>query len=89
VSTRFYGVYNASGQGAPSRLDVAKAIVKEMGYDVPVHGVDSQHFKKEYGAPRPRHEVLVNSRLRLRGDLDTSNDWRYALNHYLGGYRQL
>lgn len=92
INTRHYGIYNASGQGNVNRLDVSKAIVRELGYDVPVIGVGSDHFSKEYSAPRPRHEVLVNKRLALRGRsndqlYDTSNDWRLALKHYLNGYR--
>ena len=86
VTAELYGVYNSSGQGNPSRLEVARYIVDYLGHDASVIGVSSKHFEEEYGTLRPRHEVLENKKLKFRGT-DTSLEWTLALSHYLDGYK--
>ncbi len=71
-------------QGTTSRVDVARALVEELGLaeKVAVRPVSSDHFAKTYFAPRPDSERLINRRLALRG-LDVMRPWREALVDYL------
>lgn len=71
-------------QGMTSRLDVAHALVDELGLvdQVTIREVGSDHFAETYFAPRPDCERLVNRKLALRG-LDTMRPWRTALSDYL------
>src|SRR5665647_1908811 len=71
-------------QGATSRLEVAQALVDELGLhdSVVVTPVSSDYFAKTYFAPRPDCERLVNRKLALRG-LDVMQPWRDALSHYV------
>jgi dTDP-4-dehydrorhamnose reductase len=82
-----FGAYNMVCHGGGSRYDVAVEFVKLMGLDVEVVKVDSSHFAKEYTAPRPRSEKLVNSRLQYRG-LDMMPDWKDALAEYVEEFKE-
>jgi len=81
---RWWGLYNMVCQGATSRLEVAEALVAELGLrdTVAVRPVSSDYFAETYFAPRPECERLVNRKLALRG-LDVMRPWREALRHYL------
>lgn len=78
-----YGVYNMSGEGFTSRWQVANKIIKILGHknDIKVLPVKSEFFS-EYFVHRPSHEVLINSKLRLR-NMDNMTPWDEALEHYL------
>jgi len=71
-------------QGMTSRLEVARAIVDELGLAeaIAVKPVGSDYFAETYFAPRPDCERLVNRKLALR-DLDVMRPWREALSEYL------
>jgi dTDP-4-dehydrorhamnose reductase len=75
------GVYNQVCGGSASRYDVAAALVEELGVDVEVIPVTSDHFAKEYFAERPASEQLVNMKLDARG-INVMRDWREALSEY-------
>ena len=87
IETKFYGLYNMVCGGETGRLEVAQEMVSRLGLDdkVKVSPVSSDHFSKEYFAPRPPSERLTNYRLQLRG-MDQMRDWRVALDDYLGDY---
>ena len=91
VEHEWWGLYNMVCQGATSRLEVARALVSELGLDdsVSVVPVSSLFFAETYFAPRPDCERLVNRKLALRG-VDVMQPWQQALAHYLrtdyGGY---
>ena len=78
------GLYNMVCQGATSRLEVARELISqlEMNGNVRINEVSSDHFKKEYFAPRPASERLINARLEQEG-LDIMRDWKIALKEYL------
>ena len=71
-------------QGATSRLEVAQALVDQLGLhdEVTVTPVNSGYFASAYFAPRPDCERLINRKLALRGS-DVMRPWREALNEYL------
>lgn len=84
LATELWGLYNMVCQGVTSRLEVARAIVEEVGLadDVAVRPVGSEYFAETYFAPRPDCERLINRKLALRG-LDVMRPWREALAEYL------
>lgn len=84
LDSQHWGLYNMVCQGMTSRLEVAGAIVDILGLtqDVRVVPVDSEHFAREYFAPRPACERLRNRKLELRG-LSIMPSWRDSLEHYL------
>jgi len=84
LETECWGLYNMVCQGMTSRLEVAQALVDELGLsgEVVVKPVTSEFFASTYFAPRPDCERLVNRKLALRG-LDMMRPWREALADYL------
>ncbi len=84
LEREYWGLYNMVCQEMTSRLDVARALVTELGLDdvVSIRPVKSDHFATTYFAPRPACERLVNRKLALRG-LDLMRPWREALSEYV------
>ena len=84
LERRWWGLYNMVCQGATSRLEVAQALVEELGLreSVRVLPVTSDRFAETYFAPRPPSERLINRKLALRG-LDVMRPWREALAEYV------
>ena len=89
VQTDLYGLYNMVCGGSCSRYDVAVEFVKLLGLEdtVNVRVVDSDYFKKEYFAPRPPSEKLVNLKLNSRG-INYMRDWKECLREYADLYRE-
>jgi len=89
LQTDLFGLYNMVCQGSGSRFDVACEFIKLLGLEgiIPVKIVDSGHFQKEYFAPRPASEKLVNLKLESRG-LNFMRDWRECLEDYSREFRQ-
>jgi dTDP-4-dehydrorhamnose reductase len=87
IETQYYGLYNMVCGGETGRLEVAEELVRLLKLDdkVRIQPVSSDHFAKEYFAPRPPCERLVNYKLKLRG-MDLMRDWRIALKDYLRDY---
>lgn len=83
VHSGYYGLYNQAGEGGGSRLDVAREFVRLLGLQgaVKVTAVTSDHFRREYYAPRPYSEQLVNLKLAQRG-MPAMRDWKLALAEY-------
>lgn len=84
IQTDYYGVYNMACDGTTSRFEVAKELVRllNMSNTVKLNPVDSSFFIKEYFAPRPDSERLINRKLALR-NLNTMRDWRICLKEYV------
>lgn len=87
VEKEYWGLYNMVCEGVTSRLEVANELVKVIGYaeKVRINEVTSDFFRKEYFAPRPDSERLVNKKLSLRG-LNLMRDWKTSLKEYVDGY---
>jgi dTDP-4-dehydrorhamnose reductase len=87
IETKYYGLYNMVCGGNTGRLEVAKELVSLLNLHdrVQVKPVSSEHFAREYFAPRPACERLVNYKLRLR-NMNMMRDWRVALHDYLRDY---
>ena len=83
IKTPFYGLYHMVCEGGGSRYDVALEMLRVLGRnDVEVVPVDSDFWKEQYPAPRPRSEMMENMMLRLRG-LNQMRPWKEALRDYL------
>jgi dTDP-4-dehydrorhamnose reductase len=80
----YWGLYNMVCEGETSRLEVAHELLKILGLEsrIRINEVTSDFFKKEFFAPRPDSERLVNRKLKLR-QIDMMRDWRIALKEYL------
>ena len=78
------GLFNMVCQGVTSRLEVTKEVIKQLGLskEIDINGVSSDHFRKEYFAPRPDSERLLNARLEKEG-LNIMRDWKVSLKEYL------
>jgi dTDP-4-dehydrorhamnose reductase len=87
LRAELWGLYNMVCDGLTSRFEVAREMVNILGLGdrVRVNAVASSFFAKEYFAPRPDSERLINRKLRLRG-MDVMRDWKVALREYLEGY---
>ena len=84
LEREYWGLYNMVCEGETSRLEVAHELLKILGLDsrIRINEVTSEYFKKEFFAPRPDSERLVNRKLKLR-ELNLMRDWRIALKEYL------
>lgn len=84
LDNEFWGVYNMVCEGATSRLDVAKELIKLLGLqkEIKITEVTSAFFQKEYFAKRPASERLISKKLKLRG-LYNMRPWNEALKAYL------
>lgn len=82
INTKKYGLYHMANKGACSRYDMALKIVEFMGVkeEAQVKAVDSDRFPLP--APRPRSEMLENSKLELLG-LNNMPRWEKSLEEYV------
>lgn len=89
LGTDYFGLYNMVCQGSGSRYDVALEFLKCLGLEnkIKTNIVKSDHFKKEYFAPRPLSEKLINLKLAKRGILHM-RDWRQCLAEYSSTFKQ-
>jgi dTDP-4-dehydrorhamnose reductase len=83
IRSDLYGLYNMVCSGSCSRYDVAVEFVKQLGLSdrIKIKVVDSGYFQKEYFAPRPASEKLVNLKLESRG-INYMINWRDCLQDY-------
>ena len=84
ISTKFYGLYNMTCEGGPTRYEVAAEMLNifTLQDKIELIEVKSDYFREEYFAPRPDSEVLENLKLKLR-KLDKMRDWDLSLKDYL------
>ena len=78
------GLYNMACKGKTSRVEVACELINllRLNGSVKINEVSSDYFQKEYFAPRPASERLINARLNEDG-LDVMRDWKTSLSEYL------
>lgn len=83
----YWGLYNMVCSGLTSRYEVAQELLNILGLvdKITINPVDSKFFKKEYFAPRPASEMLINKKLNLRG-LNIMRDWKTGLREYVNEY---
>ena len=84
LEKEYWGLYNLVCRGNTSRLDVAKKIINFLNIEdeIKLNVVNSDFFKKQYFAPRPESEILINRKLELRS-LDIMRNWDVCLREYI------
>jgi len=84
LENEYWGLYNMVCEGVTSRLEVAHELIKVLNLTdkVKINEVSSSFFAKEFYAPRPDSERLINRKLELR-KLNQMRDWRVALKQYV------
>jgi dTDP-4-dehydrorhamnose reductase len=83
IETAGSGLYHMACLGQGTRHDVARQILRVLGRDdVELVEVGSDFFRDAYPAPRPRSEMMLNSRLDEQG-LNTMRSWEESLEEYL------
>lgn len=87
IEKEYWGLYNMVCGGQTSRAEVAFELLKVLNLQnkIKITLVTSDYFSKEYFAPRPPCERLVNKKLDLR-QLNIMSDWKIALKEYLEKY---
>jgi dTDP-4-dehydrorhamnose reductase len=83
LCTEYYGLYNMVCEGSCNRFELTNELVKDFNLadSVKINLVSSEYFKKDYYAPRPSSEQLVNLKLKAR-NLMFMRDWRICLKEY-------
>ena len=83
INSNYYGIYNMVCPGLTSRLEVVKELLKLIDrQDIKINKVTSEYFSKEFFAPRPDNERLINYKLSLR-NIDLMRDWQVCLSEYI------
>ncbi|MEO6613337.1 MAG: NAD(P)-dependent oxidoreductase [Chitinophagaceae bacterium] len=84
---RRWGLYNMACAGETSRMEVTKEILRILGKEkeIRLNEVSSDFFTKEYFAPRPVSEKIINTRLNL-WEMNRMRNWRVCLEEYLDSY---
>ena len=84
IEKRRTGLYNMVCKGKTSRVEVACELINllRLNGSVKISEVSSDYFQKEYFAPRPASERLINARLNEDG-LDVMKDWETSLSEYI------
>jgi len=87
LEKEYWGLYNMVCEGVTSRAEVSKELLNILNLSdrVSLREVSSDFFKKEYFAPRPISERLINFKLNLR-EVSVMRDWKLALEEYIRLY---
>ena len=83
INSGHFGLYNQVCEGSCTRFDVADAFIGflELQDQIKVKKVKSNYFKKEYFAPRPESENLINLKL-SNLKMNTMRNWIDCLKEY-------
>ena len=84
LNKELWGLYNLVCQGNTNRFEVAKELLNVLNLtnEIKITEVKSNFYSKEYFAPRPPSENLINLKLNLRS-LNIMRDWKICLREYL------
>lgn len=86
LETKKYGLYHMVCEGKGTRYDVAEEILSICNrQDIKLTRVGSDFFGKEYFAPRPYSEMMVNARLSELG-INQMRPWQEALHNYIDNH---
>jgi dTDP-4-dehydrorhamnose reductase len=80
-----YGLYNMVSQGEASRYETAIEMNEHLKLGLNINKVDSDYYNKEYFAPRPYSEKLINDKLN-KLDRNYMRNWKVCLHEYLNEY---
>jgi len=77
-----YGLYNSVSKGDASRYDTVVELINILELDIKVNKVESEFFKEEYYAERPKSEKLLNAKLEMLNE-NNMREWKDALRDYI------
>ena len=84
LEEEIWGLYNLVCGGLTGRFEVAEEVLDffKLSDEVKLTKANSEFFKKEYFAPRPDSERLINAKLNIR-NFNIMRDWKVCLEDYL------
>lgn len=87
LSAKQFGLYNMVCGGVTSRMEVATELIATLSQEknITVNPVSSSFFSKDYFAPRPPSERLINKRLNIL-NLNIMRNWKVALHEYVRNF---
>jgi len=87
LENEYWGLYNMVCEGETNRIEIASELLKILGLEkiVKITPVNSDFFKNEYFADRPRSEKLINKKLNIR-NINLMRDWKETLKEYIDIY---
>lgn len=87
IENNKWGLYNMVCSGFVSRLDVATELLSLLKLEkkIKLTEVKSDYWKKDYFAPRPDSECLINEKLN-KLKMNIMRDWKISLKEYLENY---
>lgn len=87
IENNKWGLYNMVCSGFVSRLDVATELLNLLKLEkkIKITEVKSDYWKKDYFAPRPDSECLVNEKLN-KLKMNIMRDWKVSLKEYIENY---
>ncbi len=80
VPTQAFGIYHLTNNGECTWYDLAKAVVEESGFDVPITSATTEESGRP--APRPKYSYLRNAKMESTIG-DNMPQWRDGLKRYL------
>tara|TARA_B100000315_G_scaffold214536_1_gene213200 strand:- start:10791 stop:11699 length:909 start_codon:yes stop_codon:yes gene_type:complete len=88
IETEFYGTYNQVCSGHCNRFEVATEFINllDLSNKIKITTVNSNFLIKEYFAPRPHSEQLINLKLITRG-INYMRDWKVCLKEYSKSFK--
>lgn len=87
IEHKKFGLFNLVCEGLTTRLEVAEKMLKilNLTQKIKITKVKSDHFMREYFAPRPNNEQLINLNLN-KLDIGKMRSWEISLRDYLLEY---
>jgi dTDP-4-dehydrorhamnose reductase len=85
IETGAFGCYNVTSLGACTRVEFARFVLEQAGYDTPVEAADISQIKRV--ARRPKRTVL-NCRLFQLSTGHSLPDWRVGIQSYFAHERE-
>jgi dTDP-4-dehydrorhamnose reductase len=82
ISNHRYGIYHGTCSGGGSRVEIARELLKDLCLEgkIKLNAVDSDYFKDEYFAMRPRSEMLVSTKI------NSNRSWEECLKEYINKF---
>ena len=87
IENKQWGLFNMVCSGFVSRLDVASELLSALNLKdkIKLTKVNSEYWSKDYFAPRPDCECLINKKLNNL-NMNIMRDWKTCLNEYVKNY---
>lgn len=84
LDNELFGIYHGACEGSANRFEVAKRLIELLGLKdrIKLKKVSSDYFKKDYYAPRPVSEKLINDNLH-KLKIKITRDWNECLAEYI------